>query len=71
MRLALYPLGATRAMAKAAGEVYRRIREDGTQKAVIDRMQTRDDLYDVLGYHDYEDKLDELFAEQGLKTGAD
>ena len=43
----------------------------GTQKPVLDTMQTRDDLYEVLGYHDYEDKLDELFAEQGLKTGAD
>ena len=69
VRIALYPLGATRAMALAAEAVYRAIREDGTQKAVIDRMQTRDDLYDVLGYHDYEKKLDDLFAEKGLKTG--
>lgn len=71
VRLALYPLGATRAMALAAEAVYRTIRADGTQKAAIDTMQTRDDLYDVLGYHDYENKLDELFAERGLKTGAD
>lgn len=69
IRIALYPLGATRAMALAAEAVYRAIREDGTQKAVIDQMQTRDNLYEVLGYHDYESKLDELFAEKGLKTG--
>lgn len=67
--LILYPLGATRAMAKAALGVYRTIRKDGTQNAAIDGMQTRDDLYDVLGYHDYENKLDELFADEGLKTG--
>ena len=71
VRIALYPLGATRAAVAAAQNVYRRIRADGTQKATIDAMQTRDDLYDVLGYHDYEDKLDALFAEQGLKTSAD
>jgi methylisocitrate lyase len=71
IRLALYPLGATRAMALAAEAVYKTIREDGTQKASIDRMQTRADLYDVLGYHDYEEKLDALFAEQGLQTGSD
>lgn len=65
VRLALYPLSASRAMAAAAAEVYRAIRRDGTQKAVLDRMQTRDELYDVLGYHDYEAKLDELFANQG------
>jgi len=64
VRLALYPLGASRAMAAAAEKVYRAIRQDGTQKAVIDTMQTRDELYEVLGYHAYEDKLDELF-EQG------
>lgn len=71
VRLALYPLGATRAMALAAEAVYRAIRDDGTQQAVIDRMQTRDDLYEVLGYHEFENKLDELFAEQGLHTSAD
>ena len=65
--IALYPLGASRAMAEAAQKVYRAIREDGTQKAVIDTMQTRDDLYKVLGYHAYEDKLDELFEEKGNK----
>ena len=67
VRIALYPLGASRAMAEAAQKVYRAIREDGTQKAVIDTMQTRADLYKVLGYHAYEDKLDELFEEKGKR----
>ncbi|MGQ0833773.1 MAG: methylisocitrate lyase [Gammaproteobacteria bacterium] len=62
VRLALYPLSAFRAMSNAALAVYGAIRRDGTQKAVIDRMQTRDELYDVLGYHEYERKLDELFG---------
>jgi methylisocitrate lyase len=66
VRLVLYPLSASRAMAAAADAVYRAIRNDGTQRAVIDRMQTRDELYDVLGYHAYEEKLDRLFA-QGRK----
>ena len=66
VRLALYPLSAYRAMSKAAENVYATLRRDGTQQAVIDTMQTRDELYDVLGYHAYEDKLDQLFAEQGL-----
>jgi methylisocitrate lyase len=60
--LVLYPLSAFRAMSKAALEVYGAIRQEGTQKSVIDRMQTRMDLYDVLGYHEYEQKLDALFA---------
>jgi methylisocitrate lyase len=64
--LALYPLSAYRAMSKAAEAVYEALRRDGTQKAVIDNMQTRDELYDVLGYHEYEDKLDQLFADKGL-----
>jgi methylisocitrate lyase len=59
--LALYPLSAFRAMSKAALEVYGELRRTGTQKGVIDRMQTRMELYDVLGYHDYEQKLDTLF----------
>ncbi len=67
--MALYPLGASRAMAAAAQNVYQTIRRDGSQKAVIDRMQTRDELYDVLGYHEYEQKLDQLFTEQGVKRG--
>lgn len=62
VQLALYPLSAFRAMAAAAGNVYRSIREDGTQKAALDAMQTRADLYDVLGYDAYEQKLDELFT---------
>jgi methylisocitrate lyase len=64
VRLALYPLSASRAMAAAADQVYRSIRRDGTQKAVLDRMQTRAELYEVLGYHEYEQKLDELFRDQ-------
>ena len=66
VRLALYPLSAFRAMSRAAENVYRVLREDGTQQAVVDTMQTRQELYDVLGYHEYEKKLDELFAESGL-----
>ncbi len=54
-------------MSKAALDVYTNLREQGTQSASIDRMQTRMELYDVLGYQAYEDKLDELFKEQGLK----
>ncbi len=67
--MTLYPLSAFRAMSKAALSVYETIRKDGTQTAAVDDMQTRMELYDVLGYQAYEDKLDELFAEKGLKTG--
>ena len=56
--VALYPLSAFRAMNKAALGVYSALRRDGTQKAVVDTMQTRAELYDCLGYHAYEDKLD-------------
>lgn len=59
--MVLYPLSAFRAMNKAAENVYQHILRDGDQKAVIDTMQTRMDLYDYLGYHDYEQKLDALF----------
>jgi methylisocitrate lyase len=59
--MALYPLSAFRAMNSAALNVYQHLRKDGTQKAVLDTMQTRDDLYKYLGYHDYEQKLDALF----------
>ena len=59
----LYPLSAFRAMNKAALNVYEAIRRDGTQKNVVDTMQTRDELYDYLDYHAYEQKLDELFAQ--------
>ena len=60
--IALYPLSAFRAMNKAALGVYGALRRDGTQKGVVATMQTRDELYDYLGYHDYERKLDRLFA---------
>lgn len=62
--LALYPLSAFRAMSAAALRVYRAIREGGTQCTVLDIMQTRAELYDFLGYHDYERKLDELFGKE-------
>jgi methylisocitrate lyase len=60
--MALYPLSAFRAMNKAALNVYATLRRDGTQKAVVDTMQTRDELYQYLGYHEFEKKLDALFA---------
>lgn len=60
--MVLYPLSAFRAMNKAALNVYEAIRHDGHQANVVDTMQTRMELYDFLGYHDYEQKLDELFA---------
>src|SRR5579872_444861 len=62
IRLVLYPLSAFRAMSKAALAVYSTLRREGTQKSVLELMQTRAELYDVLGYHDYERKLDELFG---------
>ncbi|SDU07638.1 methylisocitrate lyase [Halopseudomonas salegens] len=58
----LYPLSAFRAANKAAENVYTSIRENGHQKAVVDSMQTRAELYDRIGYHAFEDKLDALFA---------
>ncbi len=60
--MVLYPLSAFRAMNKAAENVYQAIRRDGHQKNVIDTMQTRDELYDRIGYHAYEQHLDALFA---------
>ncbi|MGD8689969.1 MAG: methylisocitrate lyase, partial [Gammaproteobacteria bacterium] len=60
--MALYPLSAFRAMSAAALNVYQTLRREGTQQSVISEMQTRADLYDVLGYHDYEEKLDALFS---------
>ena len=60
--IALYPLSAFRAMNKAALAVYGTLRRDGTQRAALPAMQTRDELYDYLGYHAYETKLDALFA---------
>ena len=58
----LYPLSAFRAMNKAAENVYEAIRRDGTQKNVLDLMQTREELYERIGYHDYEQRLDALFS---------
>ena len=60
--MALYPLSAFRAMSKAALKVYETILAEGTQKPILDSMQTREELYEVLGYHDYERELDELYA---------
>jgi methylisocitrate lyase len=60
--LVLYPLSAFRAMNKAALAVYESIARNGHQKDVVDTMQTRDELYETLGYHDFESKLDELFS---------
>ncbi len=71
VRMALYPLSAFRAMSAAALDVYTNLRKEGTQAASLEKMQTRMELYDVLGYQAYEHKLDELFAEQGIKTGKD
>ena len=59
----LYPLTATRAMNKAAEMVYRDVLEKGHQKDMVQHMQTREELYEYLGYHDYEQKLDELFLQ--------
>jgi len=60
--MVLYPLSAFRAMNKAALRAYETVRKSGTQKALLPEMQTREELYDIIGYHDYEKKLDELFA---------
>ena len=62
--IALYPLSAFRAMNKAAENVYNTVRREGTQKNVVDTMQTRMELYDRINYHDFEQKLDALFAQQ-------
>ncbi len=65
--IALYPLSAFRAMNAAALKVYNAIRKEGTQKSVVDLMQTRDDLYEALDYLAYERKLDQLFAKEKAK----
>jgi methylisocitrate lyase len=62
VKLVLYPLSAFRAMSRAALEVYEAIRRDGTQRAVLGAMQTREELYAVLDYHRYERELDALNA---------
>lgn len=64
--IVLYPLSAFRAMSKAALDVYQAIRLRGTQKSVLDSMQTREELYQFLNYHSYEEKLDELFVKEKL-----
>jgi methylisocitrate lyase len=64
VKLVLYPLSAFRAMSKAALNVYQAIRRDGTQKLVLDSMQTRAELYDILNYEAYERKLNELFSRE-------
>ena len=65
--IALYPLSAFRAMNAAALKVYNAIRKEGTQKSVLELMQTRADLYETLDYHAYERKLDQLFAKEKSK----
>lgn len=63
VNMILYPLSAFRAANKAAQEVFQKIRTEGTQKGVVDKMQTRAELYESIGYYDYERKLDELFKQ--------
>ena len=65
--MALYPLSAFRAMNAAALRVFEGIRREGSQKGVVELMQTRDDLYGYLDYHAYEQKLDALFAREKQK----
>ncbi|MCX7194184.1 MAG: methylisocitrate lyase [Proteobacteria bacterium] len=67
IKLVLYPLSAFRAMSQAALNVYGHILADGTQAQVVPQMQSRMELYDYLGYHDFEQKLDRLFAEKGAE----
>ena len=66
VRLVLYPLSAFRAMNQAALRVYQSLRANGTQQDVLDLMQTRDQLYEVLNYHAYEQQLDRLFEQEDL-----
>lgn len=65
--LVLYPLSAFRAMSAAARQVYQTIRAEGSQKSVLPLMQTRAELYDVLNYYAYEDKLDQLFSREKME----
>ena len=67
--MALYPLSAFRAMNKAALRVFETIRRDGTQRAVVDTMQTREELYAVIAYHEFERKLDLLFEQHKGSRG--
>jgi methylisocitrate lyase len=68
--MVLYPLSAFRAMNRAAERVYEAIRRDGSQAAVLDTMQTRDELYDRIGYHEFERQLDALYQAGAKGTGA-
>jgi methylisocitrate lyase len=65
--MVLYPLSAFRAMSKAALQVYETIRKEGTQKKVVDTMQTRSELYDYLDYHAFEKRLDKIFSREEKK----
>ena len=65
--ISLYPLSAFRAMSMAAEKVYESLLKEGTQKDVLDIMQTREELYERLNYHEFEQTLDELFSEEGEK----
>ncbi len=65
--MVLYPLSAFRAMNKAALNVYTKLRDEGSQANTLDTMQTRMELYDMLGYHDYENKMDALFSQGKAK----
>ena len=62
--IALYPLSAFRAMNKAALNIYKGLRKEGTQKNLVEQMQTREELYEFLDYHKYEKKLDQLFKKE-------
>jgi methylisocitrate lyase len=62
--IALYPLSAFRAMNQAALLVYQGLRKNGTQKDLISKMQTREELYEFLNYHEFEKKLDKLFSDE-------
>lgn len=64
VNMVLYPLTASRAMHKAAEMVYRDVLEKGHQRDMVEHMQTRMELYDYLNYHEYEEKLDELFSKE-------
>jgi methylisocitrate lyase len=64
VRMILYPLSAFRAMNKAAENVYEAIRRDGTQKSVVETMQTREELYESINYHEYEKALDKMLGDK-------
>jgi methylisocitrate lyase len=67
--LILYPLTVNRAMNRAAEKALASLRADGHQRALVEAMQTREELYEVLGYHAYEKKLDELFGREAETPG--